>query len=384
MLLVQKFLKNRSIINLETDPFNLHVVQKENLVLLKYNQFKSDFTLEIVQESRGIILENKTWNVICHPFKKFFNLGETNAVNIIFEDSHILEKVDGSIIKIFHYNDEWKVATNGTIDANDANTRDGISFNELFFDVLPETNFRELTKSFDKDNTYLFELIHPLTRIVVDYGNVKELVFTGLINRVDGSDFNIFYKPIMKMYQKLFIKYPIRYPKKFNINNITDINELIDLADLENKNGNEFEGYVVCQVLKDKVICRVKIKSPKYVNLHHVATGENVTNNLINVIIKNEIEEFEIYLEKIPAHVADEYKSLKTKYFNLIKYLYEEGNKYRIQSKTMNRKELALTIQQHIPSKFTGMMFTMVDNIDITPNEMLCKLNIKKIKMILS
>ena len=383
MLILQKFLKNRSITDLEVDPFNLHVTQKEDLILLKYNQFKSDFSLEIVQESRGIILENKTWKVICRPFKKFFNLGETNAANIVFENSHILEKADGSIIKVFHYN-EWRIATNGTIDANDANTRDEISFKELFFDVLSENDFKELTKSFDKDNTYLFELIHPLTRIVVDYGNVKELVFTGLINRVDGIDFNIFYKSIMKPHEKLFKEYPIRYPRKFDITNIKDISELVDLADLENKNGNEFEGYVVCQVSDDKVICRVKIKSPKYVNLHHVATGESVTNNLIDVIMKNEIEEFETYLEKLPVHVADEYKSLKTKYFNLIEYLYEEGNKCRNQAKTMSRKDLALDIQQHIPSKFTGMMFTMVDNIDINPDEMLCKLNIKKMKMILS
>ena len=36
------------------------------------------------------------------------------------------EKVDGSLIKVFYYDGEWRVATNGTIDA-----RDVITFKEL-------------------------------------------------------------------------------------------------------------------------------------------------------------------------------------------------------------------------------------------------------------
>ena len=115
--------------------------------------------------------------------------------------------------------------------------------------------------------------------------------------------------------------------------NVDDINMLVELADNENNNGNNFEGFVVAQVLDDKVIGRVKIKSPKYVQLHHVATGDGVTNNLVGVLLNNEMDEFEVYLEKLPTEVKAEYTQLKKNYFSLIEYLYEMGNTYREKAK---------------------------------------------------
>lgn len=386
MLKVQKFLLSRKLDDLRFDPFNLQISLKDNLVLLKYNQFNSDFSNGIVKECRGLILEKDTWKVICHPFHKFFNLGESQAFNSINLDESVLwEKADGSIIKIFFYNGIWNVATNGTIDADDALSRDGISFKELFFDIISEDDFYNLAENFNKGVTYLFEMIHPSTQIVVDYENTKELVFTGMINNESDEDGNMVDYDILsicKKMEKIFKNYPIRYPKTFNFS-LNDIKELSDIADNENNSGNEFEGFVVSQIYDGNVIGRVKIKSPKYVHLHHIATGESVTNNLIEVIKKNETEEFEIYLNKLPEHVSEEYKALKKKYFNLIEYLSVEGEKYRNKSKNVTRKELALEIQKFIERKYNGFIFTMVDNLEITPTELLQNYGTKKMKLLL-
>lgn len=386
MLKVQKLLQSRQIKDLTEDPFYLNVIEKGDLVLLKYNQFNSDFANEIVKECRGLILEKGTWKVVCHPFHKFFNLGEANAyqgINLL--EAIAFEKVDGSIIKIYHYNDEWRVATNGTINADDATTMDGISFKELFFDVLSKDQFDKLTENLNAENTYLFEIVHPAAQIVVDYENKKELVFTGMIrNNTDGDrilDYDIL--SIRKKMEKIFNKFPIRYPRVFDLNDVDSLNELIELADEENIDGNNFEGYVIAQVYDGRVIGRIKIKSPKYVNLHHVATGEGVTNNLIDVLMKNELDEFEVYLSKLPKHVADEYKALKRKYFETIEYLYTEGNYYRVKSETVARKELALDILAQVRKGCSGFIFKMVDNPAITPEELLTGLSIKKVKFLL-
>jgi len=387
MLKVQKFLKSRSLEDLRQDPFNLHISAKDDLILLKYNQFNSDFGQGLVKECRGIILEKGTWKIVCHPFHKFFNLGEVHAFNINLTDSYIFEKADGSIIKVYHYNNEWHVATNGTIDAGDAFNNDGISFKTLFFDVISEDDFKVLTENFDTENTYLFELIHPATQIVVDYENRKELVFLGMIrNEVDEKgnviDYDIL--KIRKKMEKIFKELPIRYPRVFDLDNVDDINKLSDIADKENANGNDFEGFVVSQIQDDNIIGRVKIKSPKYVNLHHVATGDGVTNNLIDVLMKNEMEEFEVYLAKLPTAVADEYKTLKKKYFELIEYLSEEGAKYREKATEMTRKELAMDIQGYVKKDCTGFIFKMVDKPEVTPVELLKLFGLKKVKSLLT
>ena len=118
---LQKFLREhpdnwREI--LKKSPFELIINEKpDGRVIFKYVQFASDFTKELVRESRGIILEKNTWNVVCLPFSKFFNFGEPNAYDLNLFKSSIIEKIDGSIIKIYSYNGKWFVATNGRIDA---------------------------------------------------------------------------------------------------------------------------------------------------------------------------------------------------------------------------------------------------------------------------
>lgn len=386
---LQKILENRSLEDLRKDPFNLHINAKDNLVIFKYNQFNSDFSSKVVRESRGIILEKGTWNIVAHPFDKFFNYGESYAYNLLLDDSYILEKVDGSIIKVYFYNGEWRVATNGTIDANDASNMDGISFAKIFFDVVSKEDFDKLTADFSPNLTYIFELIHPANRIVVDYDGLKELIFIGLKEN-DGKlcDFNIFYKSIKKKYEKLFKSLPIRFPKVFDLKKVKDVSELSEIADKENESGNGFEGFVITQVKDDIVIGRVKVKSPKYVHLHHVATGESVTNNLIRVLLENEEEEFEVYLDKLPDSVKEEYKLLKKTYFDLIEYLSKEGEYYRKRASTITRKDLALDIQNKIRRNRVGFMFTMVDKPELSALDVIYGLykekGLKRIKHLLT
>jgi len=363
---LQKILKIRSLDDLRKDPFNLHINAKDNLVIFKYNQFNSDFSNKIVKESRGIILEKGTWNIVAHPFDKFFNYGEIYAYNLILDDSYVVEKVDGSIIKVYFYDGEWRVATNGTIDADDASNMDGISFSKIFFDVVSKEDFEKLTAEFSPNLTYMFELVHPSNQIVVDYEGVKELVFIGLKEN-DGElrDFNIFHKSIKKKYEKMFKGYSIRFPRLFDLKDVKDVSELSEIADKENEKGNGFEGFIVVQFKDDLVVGRVKVKSPKYVHLHHVATGEGVTNNLVGVLLDNEEEEFEVYLDKLPDSVKEEYKLLKKRYFELIEYLSKEGEYYRKRAPEMSRKELALEIQDKIKRDRVGFIFTMVDKPEL-------------------
>lgn len=68
-----------------------------NLLMLKYSQIDSDFNLRIVRECRGLILDEDTLEVVCHPFDKFGNAGESYCPEIDWKSCYVTEKIDGCV-----------------------------------------------------------------------------------------------------------------------------------------------------------------------------------------------------------------------------------------------------------------------------------------------
>jgi len=380
MLEIQKYLKSNTIESLTKHPYNLHVSSTKDLILFKYNQIESDFSLQIVQESRGIILDKTTFEIICNPFFKFWNLGETHAYNNInLKNSIIMEKSDGSIIKVYFYKNEWHIATNGTINAVDAEISN-TNFFQLFIDVIP--NYKELFTNFDKKNTYIFELIHPVSQIVVDYKNKKELVLIGIrSNDINNMiDYNIFHNSIKLKYEKIFLNFPIRFPKIYTFNN--DISELSNYADKINKSGNEFEGFVVTEINDYKVTGRVKIKSSQYLILHRLCTGDKVETNLVDVLLNGNTDEFEVYINKFPVNTSIQYFKLKQSFNEFYRYISDSYEIYKDMANKISRKELALNVISH-NKNISSFIFTLIDYPNTTIMDVLKKLGSKKLKEIL-
>ena len=65
--------------------------------MLKYSQIDSDFNLRIVRECRGLILDEDTLEVVCHPFDKFGNYGESYCPEIDWKSCYVTEKIDGCV-----------------------------------------------------------------------------------------------------------------------------------------------------------------------------------------------------------------------------------------------------------------------------------------------
>ncbi len=64
---------------------------------------------ETTTRCRGLIVNNKTGEIIARPFEKFHNLGtagmpETHPENL-FPNPHVTEKLDGSLGILYHYDD---------------------------------------------------------------------------------------------------------------------------------------------------------------------------------------------------------------------------------------------------------------------------------------
>ena len=180
MLKIQEFIRDhkdwRDIIVKE--PYFIGISEKtmfgRNMVLLKYNQRESDFTQDIVRECRGLILDADTNEVICHPFEKFFNLGEQCASEIDWSTAFVSEKLDGSLTKVVRLGDDFLISTNGTIDAFGCQLSNDINcpfsnFGDLFLEGMKHYGLsrEDFPRLFEEGYTYMFELTSPYNQVVV-------------------------------------------------------------------------------------------------------------------------------------------------------------------------------------------------------------------------
>lgn len=265
-------------------PYNLKISEDGPYVMFKYNQLTSDFNNPIVREARGIIFRKDYFSYpVCWPFMKFFNAGEPNAAELDWDTAFVSEKVDGSLIKVWH-DDEWNISTNGTIDAFKAELGDVriSNFGEYFINTLLQyyNNSTEFYNTLDEDKTYMFELVGPCNRVVIPYDQ-PDIYFLGARNKYTGAEFNC--SPIIAGALGMGrFKLPKQYP----------LCSMDDCVNAASTFGWDQEGFVAC----DANFNRVKIKSPAYV-MAHFARNNNVINrkHLINVILTNQVEEFLCY-----------------------------------------------------------------------------------------
>ena len=154
----------------ELNERQIRTIHKGNLVCFKYG-IEADFSDPLVCEARGIIIDVKHQTVICRPFDKFFNVQEKYASDIDWNTANVLEKIDGSLIKLYNFNGKWIFATSSTCDASEASVAGykGITYRDV---IVRADNYGMIPfDDLNKDYTYLFELISPLTQVVIRYDN---------------------------------------------------------------------------------------------------------------------------------------------------------------------------------------------------------------------
>lgn len=79
--------------------------KRPSLILFKYDQLNSPMSHPIVQECRGIILdESNDWKIVVFPYMKFFNMKESaNAAEIDWNlPVRAYEKIDGSLLTMYY------------------------------------------------------------------------------------------------------------------------------------------------------------------------------------------------------------------------------------------------------------------------------------------
>lgn len=172
---IQKYLRNGGTPESLKETLGIDAkrsVRHPSLLLFKYDQIASPEAHPIVIECRGLILdEANNWNIVSHPFHRFFNESTGNAAKIDWRTARVQEKVDGSLMHVYWYGGEWNVASSGNPDAAGEVNDFGFTFRDLFWKTWDAQALP--LDLLDPDLTYMFELTSPYNRVVVPHKACK-------------------------------------------------------------------------------------------------------------------------------------------------------------------------------------------------------------------
>ena len=298
-------------------PYHIRIKRLDDLIMFSYG-IEADFRIDVVRECRGIILDEADgYKPVCIPFFKFGNYGEPYADDIDWKTARVQEKIDGSLIKVWHYKGAWRVSTNNTINAESATVDNkGDTFLNIFNKAWEFTNkqFSDLNPDF----TYMFELISPQTRVVVPYSETK-------IYHIGTRDRNTL--------QEVHVDIGIEKPKEFGISTIEGCIEAVKELD------RYHEGFVVV----DSSWRRVKVKSPIYVAIHHLLNNITSDKRIIDLIISGEYAEVVAYFPEY----AEMFDSMRERIDRFIAYNEKELEKIRSAGYS-TQKELAEYVKKTI------------------------------------
>jgi RNA ligase len=130
---------------------------------------------EATLNCRGLIVDDDG-NIVARGMPKFFNSDQQQAPVFSLDDEVIVsDKMDGSLGVLYYLPDYTEaIATRGSFTSEQA---------------IWATNWWRANRpnlALEAGKTYLFEIIYPENRVVVDYGDKEELVFLGTVDNETG------------------------------------------------------------------------------------------------------------------------------------------------------------------------------------------------------
>lgn len=158
----------------------------------------------------------------------------------------------------------------------------------------------------NKEYTHLFELVSPITRVVVPYDEYK-LYYLTSINTENGEE------DILPILKKNFAT-----PQRLLASSLKEVQDVVKTFEWTR------EGFVVYDGKH-----RVKVKSPAYIKAHYARNnGHASMASLLDVVLYNEIDEFltyaDMYAQKI-EEIKERIENIQKEYDTVYKYCADNG-----------------------------------------------------------
>tara|TARA_R110000824_G_scaffold12226_6_gene53535 strand:- start:3866 stop:5113 length:1248 start_codon:yes stop_codon:yes gene_type:complete len=387
------YLSSHTIDQLKEE-FSIIVTDYPDRVVLNYNQIDSPRFHPIVDECRALILRKPggfllgmpvkgNWYVMARSFNRFYNIGEGHAkgvdqvrlaeeeetiVPFNFANGRIYDKLDGSLMSVYHDGDDWHVSTRKMAFAEGKSSW-GRSFSEIFWEVANKKY--DLKNKLNghwgkyKNSTLVFELTGPENRVVTPYTEADITLLTVRDNKSDKE-----HSPMDVDAMAMGLKVP--RPKQYTAKSAEDLVELVS------KFPTMEEGVVI--ILDGNIISsdcesinRIKCKNPQFVAIAHMRENGNISpKNVLRLIMVNEHHEYLKYF-------ADD-----KPYFDFVESQYKEAVErikkvYNNNKGIVEQKEFALSIMPETVYTFEkGIIFSLRKN-EVEVEDLLAKVGPKKI-----
>lgn len=277
---------------------------------------------EYTLASRGLIFHKCTGDVVARPFPKFFNLGEhqdTMLLNLPDEPYEVFEKVDGSLGILYWHCGVARIATRGSFTSEQA--LEGLRIlNEKYYSGI---------YNIAKGMTLLFEIIYPENRVnagarlVVNYGDIRELVLLAAYNATNGQEFS------RSEVEELAKSIGCPIVKQFN-------HTIEEMVELQKTLPATQEGFVV----RFQNGLRVKIKGAEYVRMNKMLNGITplfVWENMVGGIFPNHMKAD--IPEEVRVEIETMIKRLEGRYRQVFNEIVEDFNRIPMPSAFQQESE---------------------------------------------
>ena len=297
----------------------------------------------LVQHCRGIIFDaTDDYKIVALPFSKFFNYGE-GGIHYPSEGADITKvfyKADGSLGICFYWRGKWHLTTRGSLNSDIGEVGQKLLDNN----AMDGEHYMGEPFILNTYNTYLFEIIDDICRIVVKYDESLLMLIGSRNNRTGECFFGGNAIPSWPHY----------------VNNYSFKTKEEMVAWLNQTKGTEFEGFVVH--FSDGSI--FKFKSEDYMRLHRIV-AQFTFKRVLEAVQLHQEEEIR---KALPEELIPEFDRFIDLINDKIKTIVRKVALVVADAPKESRKEFALYLQQYY--KGTDVLkyaFKYVDfNLDAT------------------
>ncbi|CAM5242150.1 hypothetical protein GCM10010329_44630 [Streptomyces spiroverticillatus] len=218
-------------------------------------QYEQAWT-DVTSRCRGLVVDDETGEVAALPLPKFFNAAEhaldrPYAPALPDEPFEVYDKVDGSLAIVFHHSGRWHVASKGSFISEQATWAGRWLAGQDTGRLVPGT-------------TYLAEILYPENRIVVNYGDRRDLVLLAAYGpdgtEVPLAEAAVAWEPIGSV---------VRVWPAMPLAELVGLTSSSTLPGGGASTGTDAEGFVI----RFASGLRAKVKIAEYVRLHRILTG---------------------------------------------------------------------------------------------------------------
>lgn len=299
----------------------------EPLRLLNYTdraQVKPEIFAQVpaLNHCRGLIWNTNNGEIVARPFRKFWNHSQAGADQIALGEAvYTLDKLDGSLGIMYRQPNAGTlaIATRGSFTSEQALHATNLLQNWYRMDLSGPEDPRGKYHTAD-DLTFLFEIIYPKNRIVLDYGQMDDLF---LLGAVDIDENGYVYKP-----GEAAVQLRWNGPVAAGLKHRT-LAEALAAKPRPNR-----EGMVIATNGGKKM---VKLKQEDYVRLHRLVTGLSerrvweaiVAGETLEATIEPLPDEFHPWVtevwNRLNAQVNNRWANLKISYQHTMNFAFHAG-----------------------------------------------------------